>query len=286
MPLFSRPDGVPVADASPLRVLMPHLMPGRNGAAVYFEQQLRVEKTLAFLETLPEEDRPGFFHVVLCALIRTLAERPMLNRFVVGRRLYQRRNVELSFAVKKQFSDDGALTTVKVTFSGAETLAEVRRLAQSAVEEGRGARPTTSEKEMRLVTMLPRSLLRLVMWAQRALDYFNLLPATMIRSDPLYASAFLANLGSIGLDAPYHHLFEYGTVPIFIAIGRIQPAPVVEQVGCLAVRKVVGVRYTLDERIADGFYCARSLERFRTLVEDPTPLLAPGKPIAPGKSIA
>lgn len=280
MPLIPRPDGELVGDASPLRVLMPHLMPSRNGAAVWFEQQIVIEETLAFLESLPGAERPGFFHVVLCALVRTLAERPMLNRFVVGRRLYQRRGIELSFAVKKRFADDGALTTVKVPFTGAERLDEVRALASAAVGEGRGDRPTTSEKEMKVVTLLPRSVLRFVMWAQRALDYFNLLPAPMLRSDPLYASAFLANLGSIGLDAPYHHLFEYGTVPLFISIGRIQLAPVVDPDGSLAVRKVVAFRYTLDERIADGFYCARSLERFRELVQNPATLLESGKVIA------
>ncbi len=174
---------------------------------------------------------------------------------------------------------------MKVSFTGAETLPEVRARALAAVGEGRGDRPTTSEKEMDVVTRLPRSLLRFVMWAQRALDYFNLLPAAMIRSDPLYASAFLANLGSIGLDAPYHHLYEYGTVPVFVAIGRIHKAPVVDADGNLAVRRVVTVKYTLDERIADGFYCARSLERFRELVQAPAPLLEPGRFTA-GKALA
>jgi pyruvate/2-oxoglutarate dehydrogenase complex dihydrolipoamide acyltransferase (E2) component len=91
----------------------------------------------------------------------------------------------------------------------------------------------------------------------------------MVREDPLYASVFLANLGSIGLEAPFHHLYEYGTVPLFAVIGRISKEPIVDADGALAVGQVVHLRYTLDERIADGFYCARSLELLRELLEHP-----------------
>ncbi|MFN7134099.1 MAG: 2-oxo acid dehydrogenase subunit E2 [Myxococcales bacterium] len=274
MPLFRRGDGELVTGAPPLRVLMPHLMPGRNESAVYFAQQLRIAGTQAVLAArAPGSARVGFFHVLLAALVRTLSERPLLNRFVVGRRLYQRRGIALSFAVKKAMSDSGALTTVKVRFDGTERLEAVASRVEAAVQEGRGERPTQSEREMNLVTRLPQPVLRLAMWAQRVLDGCNLLPDALTRDDPLYASAFVANLGSVGLDAPWHHLYEYGTVPLFMVIGRTHRAPVVEADGQLAVAEVVEVKYTLDERIADGFYCARSLERFRELVEDPALLL-------------
>ena len=276
----SRFDGERVKDLSLLRRFIPYVMPGRNESAVYFEQQLRLSGALAYLKRAAEEQgrKVSFFHVVLAAVVRILAERPMMHRFVVGRRVYQRKHIDLSFAVKKQMSDDAPLTTVKVRFEPTDGLADVPGRVDAAINVGRGADRTTSEKEMRFIGRLPRFVIRLIMWGQRVLDYFNLLPSSMIRSDPLYASAFLANLGSVGVDAPFHHLYEYGTVPIFVAIGRIEDKPVVLPDGTVGVDKVVAVRYSFDERIADGYYCARSLERFKEYVENPELLL--GEPTA------
>jgi len=271
MGILERSDGVRVRGLSLLREFLPFVMPGRNESAVFFEQKLRVDGTLAYLSKRLERGLPrvSFFHVILAAVARVLAERSELHRFVVGRRLYQRREIELSFAVKKSMADEAAMTTVKVRFPPAVSLNDVPALVDTSIGEGRGREMTTSEKEMKVVGSLPRFLVRVVMWAQRVLDYWGLLPASMIRNDPLYASAFLANLGSIGVDAPFHHLYEYGTVPIFVAIGRVQDEPVVTREGTLAPGRMVMLRYTFDERIADGYYCARSLELFQRYIEEP-----------------
>ena len=115
MPLFSRPDGVPVKRPPTLRRFMPYLMPGRNEAVVYLDQTIRVDKTLAWLAAQADgPHRVVLFDLVLAALAQVLTERPHLNRFISGRRLYQRMDIALSFAVKKRFVDAGKLTTVKV----------------------------------------------------------------------------------------------------------------------------------------------------------------------------
>ncbi len=103
----------------------------------------------------------------------------------------------------------------------------------------------------------------------RWLDGRNLLPARLIAADPLYASAFLANLGSVGLDAAYHHLFEYGTIPIFVTMGRTRYVPRAHPDGSVRVLEVLPLRYTYDERIEDGFYAARALERLAAILEAP-----------------
>jgi hypothetical protein len=275
MLLFGRPDGTRVRDLPTLRVLMPHLMPGRNEAVVYFDQRLEVAETLRWAQAHDTK----LFTIVLAAMVRALGQRPRMNRFIVGRRTYQRRGIQISFAVKKELSDGGKMTTVKVDFEAADTLDTVERRVKAAIGVGRGERATKSEKEMNLVTLLPRSGLRLLMWAQRALDYVNLLPRSMIEADPLYASMMIANLGSVGLDAAYHHLFEYGTCPLFGVLGLVKKAPVVGPDGELVVRDVVDVRYSYDERIADGFYAARTLELFKSYVESPAQLVEPpGEP--------
>jgi len=111
------------------------------------------------------------------------------------------------------------------------------------------------------------------MSAQRVLDYFNLLPGSIIAADPLYASAILANLGSVGLDSAYHHLFEYGTAPIFVTMGRVKKAVVPGENDTAVVRDVVSLKYTFDERIADGLYCAKSLDLLKGFLEKPESLM-------------
>ncbi len=97
----------------------------------------------------------------------------------------------------------------------------------------------------------------------RWLDAHNLLPRMLIEGDPLYASVFVANLGSVGLDAAYHHLYEWGNCPIFAAVGRVRE----ESSANGETRKLVTVRYTFDERIEDGLYCARALGHLKNIVE-------------------
>jgi hypothetical protein len=278
-----RTDGDPIRDEAPVRQLMPYLMPTRNESVVYFEQVVDLSRTLPFLGQLgPSPDQSvtaaaalsgkqvNLFHLILAAVVRILCERPQLNRFVVGSRLYQRRHIELSFAIKKERSDRGELTTTKLRFTPEDSLSQIAEKCRAAVEGRRSGPPSQSEREVALITRLPGFLIRLLLYFQRLLDGWNLLPAALIEPDPLYASMFLANLGSIGLESAYHHLYEYGTVSLFLVVGRMEPktgAPAAPETTDAAQQ--VRFKFSFDERITDGYYCARSLERFRVLVEDP-----------------
>ena len=284
MPILRRPDGVYIRDLKPLRRMIPYIMPTRNEAIVYFEQRLDVTNTLAYVARRNEgleEKEISLFQVLLCGLVRTIGLRPKMNRFVVGRRLYQRNDIAMSFAVKKRMADDANMTTVKVVFDADDTVDQVAARVKEAVGVGRGRRKTTSEKEMSFFTRLPRFMLRFVMGAQKTLDYFNLLPAGMIRADPLYATMVVANLGSVGIDSAYHHLYEYGTVPLFATIGKVAREPMAMDDDSLAVRDVLRIRYSFDERITDGFYCARSLDLMKDYIRDPEQLETP--PVDPAE---
>lgn len=258
-----------------MRRMMPHLMPGRNESAVYFEELVDVTETLAYLE----RRRSGggakevtLFQIVLAALLRTFAERPDLNRFVVGRRLYQRNAIEFSFAIKRAMRDDAGLTTTKVTFDPSDDLDAVGAKMSRDIRAAKGGADSRSDVEMAVLTQLPRFLLRFLVACQRWLDYFGLLPWALVGPDPLYASLFIANLGSVGLDSAYHHLYEYGTCPFFAVLGRVKKAVLPGSDGIPIVRDVVSIKFTFDERITDGLYCARSLALFKSYVTDPARL--------------
>jgi hypothetical protein len=114
----------------------------------------------------------------------------------------------------------------------------------------------------------PPPLLRCAVGAARWLNGWNLLPYSMIEIDPLFATIFVANLGSLGLDACYHHNFEYGTCPFFAVMGRLVETPVVADGGEVQGRQVFELKYTYDERVEDGFYCVAGLERIRYFLEE------------------
>lgn len=276
MPLFSRPDGDPARDVGMVRRMMPFVMKGRNESAVYHEQVIDLRATLPFLaEWNRSHDRKlTLFHLVLMSLARVFHTRPGLNRFVSGGRIYQRRGCAISFAAKMSFDDDAPVVSLKLDMPAGEPLDAMLERFHDAVGGGRAGRQTTVDHEMKLALLLPPFLLRWALSLLRFLDDHNLLPAAMIASDPLYASAFAANLGSLGIDGTWHHLFEHGTIGVFAVVGVAGKTVEVGADGQPQVRDTVRIRYTFDERIHDGFYCARSLDLVREAVERPELLLA------------
>jgi pyruvate/2-oxoglutarate dehydrogenase complex dihydrolipoamide acyltransferase (E2) component len=283
MPPFARADGTPSPGLHPVRRIMPFLMPTRNGAFVLFEQQVAAAPVRRFLDGVNAERPPEraitIFHLVLRAIGLALTEFPRLNRFVAGSQLYDRRGIWLAFSAKQRLERDAPLFTAKIRFDASEPLAAMVERVHAVVGEGRSGRETATDREIRTFLHLPAPLLRLGVRVMRRLDAWGLLPADLTAGDPLYASAFVANLGSVGLDAAYHHLYEYGTIPIFVTIGRLHRAPVVREDGSVGSQEVFTLRYTYDERVEDGFYAARALERLQALLESPERLQEPPPPL-------
>ena len=275
MPIFSRSDGTLIKNESRVRRIMPYLMRGRNESAVYHEQtcDLTVARRLLRDYNRAHDQAATLFHVFLFAFGRLLHERPGLNRFVSGGRLYQRKKVELSFAAKKRMAEDAPLVTVKLEALAGEAFPAFVDRVVAAIRDGRSDEEKAVDVELKLALALPGPLLRMVMALLRGLDRMNLLPSFMTANDPMYASCFVANLGSIGLDRTFHHLYEYGTVSLFAAIGQPKKTLLVGRDGKPEVKDAIEARFTLDERINDGFYCAESLARLKRMIERPEALL-------------
>ena len=275
MPPFARPDGTP-SPVHPLRRIMPFLLPTKNGAFVLFEQHVNVAPAKEFLADVNAGRQPEravtLFHLVLRAIGKALAEYPRLNRFVAGSRIYDRRGIWLSFSAKQRLERDAPIFTAKIKFEPTEPLDALVERIRAALGEGRSGRETAVEREVNTFLRLPAPALRLGVRVVRRLDAWGVLPARFVDPDPLYASAFVANLGSVGLEAAYHHLFEYGTIPIFVTLGRVHRAPVVLADGSVGSRETFTLRYTYDERVEDGFYAARALERLQACLEEPAQL--------------
>jgi hypothetical protein len=258
-----------VREVSALRRFLPFVSPRRSEALVYFRQEIDVEAALELVEKLnaerPPEARVTLFHLVLRGIARVLDERPRLNRFVAGGKLWQRDGIWISFSAKKALNDAAPVTSVKLRFEPRESLDQLSARIVAALGVGRSEKKSTADVEMGLLLRLPVPVIRLAMRGARWLDGLGLLPRAMIDSDPLYASAFVANLGSVGLDAGYHHLWEHGNVSIFCVVGRIQARA--------DGRRAIELKWSYDERIEDGLYCAKSLELLKGHLAEPESLL-------------
>lgn len=270
MPLFRRHDGDLIRGAPAIRRIMPYLMRTRTESVVLHDSVYRMAAARSWLKAY-NRAHPGhatLFELFAYACGQALHARPELNRFVSGGRIYQRRGVQVSFVVKREMSDAGVDTTVKIDVLPAEPFAVfVARLIE-AVNAVR-SRDLAVDKEAALIIMLPGVLVRAVVAAARWLDAWNLYPRFMTAHDPMYASVFLANLGSAGISDAYHHLYEYGTVSIFGVMPAVRRTPFVEG-DQVVVREGLAVRWTFDERIHDAFYAARSLAIVQRILEDPT----------------
>lgn len=277
MPLIKRKDGVYLRKLPGFRKMFPFLMPTRTESVIFYSQKVRLRGALAWLDkaNAGREKRLSIFHVVLAASARTLALRPDANRFIAGRRIYQRRTIDLSFVVKRELTEGAAETTVKITIDPRATVFDVAEKVSGAVRSTRGTESSSDEKTTALLTSLPRSITRLVVQGARFLDYFNLLPASYIRGDSLYTSVYLANLGSIGLDAVFHHMFEWGNAAFFIVVGKRKKEPVADDRGEMAILDVLNMNISLDERITDGVNYAATIAMLTDLIENPQKLETP-----------
>jgi hypothetical protein len=276
----TRCDGTMIRDLPPFTLLMPYVMPTRTGSMIYFEQELDVTETVKRIKTINRElikrrEILTLFELVICAAVRAVALRPKVNRFISGNRFYQRNQIVFNFVAKKELSDQGEEVNVKIPFEPTETLGTVAEKVRRYVRKAVSDEGMANDEVVKTLVKFPHFVLKIVARALLWLDAHNLMPADMIESDPCFCSIFLTNVGSFGLDTPYHHLFERGNCPVFIAVGKVRSWNRLESDGSVSERKALNLKYSFDDRIADGTYMGRTLELMRHLIEMPEALETP-----------
>lgn len=277
MIFVDRPDARRVRGLHFFRALIPYVMGTRTGAAVWLSREVDVEPALAWLKERKDEDPStewSLFSLVLAAGVRTFALKPRLNDYVHRHAIYRRDRIVFSFIVKPNLSEASAETAAKVEFEPADDARSVARKVRDAVAAARAGKPGLAEPVMDVLHRVP-GLKGLGIGVYRLLDALNLAPNELLRADPLQASAVFANLGSIGLDAPVHHLYEWGSASVFVSVGRIAPRWVPGPDGKPVRRRHLGLTVSVDERIADGIYFAHAAALFQRLLRKPELLERP-----------
>lgn len=280
---YKRSDGTLVKDSKdPIGAIMPFIMRGRNESAVYLSKSYCIENMQQYIrEQRKLGRRITVFNIISATFLHTFLRRPQLNRFVAGRRLYQHNTFDILYVVKTTMTDEGIESIAKVNFDGDDSLEKVKDKMDHHISEIKGSEGKEDDKFIGLITKLPRFALRFLIWIGRVLDFHGIMPKSLLELIPLYSSVFISHLGSIGGDALFHHLYEFGTTSVFCTIGKVYLKPYrdiyTEEV---VWKKTIDLNLTIDERICDGYYMIKSLELFDSYIDNPALLeLTPNEAI-------
>lgn len=254
-----RNDGKRIKYEDVMMKMTPHFMKTRNDANNQIMHPVRVEDMDAWIVEKSEKEGIVFnyMHVVMATVVRLFAIRQRLNRFVVRGAVYQRNAITISITVKRSLRDEGPESTLKVDFTGEETIYEVKEKIDKAIADSIESDNST-QKVIQKLSFLPNWLLRGSVNLLRVLDGWGMLPKALINASPFHTSCYVTYLKSIKCDAIIHHIYNFGTTGIFVAIGKEKFVPVVDFEE-LKVGKVMNLGLNMDERFCDGFYFAKSL---------------------------
>ena len=263
-----------VREAPGLQTVMAHLMPGRVNNEAYLQETVDITELLQYIskknETHPEY-KTTVFHCLIFALAKMIHERPLMNRFIQGNRIYERNGISVSFICRRRFVDHSEEALMFFVPKEEDTLDTLSYKIAGEVHETRREEKATGGLDQVLdrFAKLPRILLMIIVSIVRFLDFWGLVPKALSDGDPNYSSCFLSNLGSVGCNAVYHHLNNYGTNSLFVTMGVIRKAEMINENGEKEIRDLVDLGIIVDERIGDGFYFARSLKLVKYLFRHP-----------------
>ena len=268
-----RTDGRRVRTLPPMSQVSPYIMVTRNTSATFFEDSFEISHVDRYIRQKRREGLTSFgiTHVLLACYVRAVCKYPGLNRFLAGQKVYSRGDdIQYCMTIKKEMTADSPDTVIKVHLNPRDTADDVYRKLQSAVEEVKNTPLDSSfDNTAGLLNLIPGVFLKFVVWLLKLLDYFGLLPRFLLEVSPFHGSLFFTSMGSLGIPPIYHHLYDFGNLPVFGAFGMKRRACEVTEDGSVVQRKYVDVKFTLDERIVDGFYYAAFFKHYKRILQHP-----------------
>lgn len=255
-------------------------MKRRCDALVYHAYELDVTNVVKYIRDYnakKPELRMKFFYVFSAALMRTIAMRPELNRFIASYRYWQRNELSMNFVVKEDFTDEAPETSNPLVFDPKMTLQDYAKIIDDYINKSRNlsGENNYTDETISFFMHFPVWVISLVVKIARLLDRRGKAPSALRDADGLHTSVFVANLGSIGImgGSPHHHLYEWGTTSLFVTIGGLQRKREFDDDGKLiSSKETIQVGCTVDERITSGFYFIKSMAYFQHLLDHPEEL--------------
>ncbi len=276
-----RKDGRRLRTLSPISMVSPYIMKTRAGAQNKVHYTLDIEKAEEYIRKKRQEGLKSFgvLHILVAAYIRTVSQRPAINRFISGQKIFARNDIETVMAIKMSMTLDAPDTMIKLSFSPDATADDVYHAFVNEIEANRGENAeeeSAFDKTARILRYIPGLFLKFTVSFLNFLDYFGLLPRFLTKVSPFHGSMVITSMGSLGIPPIYHHLYDFGNIPIFIAYGAKKKMIVPSRGTCEPeYKKFLDFTVTTDERICDGYYFASALKFLCHTLQNPETLDAP-----------
>ena len=274
-----RSDGKKIKNIDPIMKLSPHIMPHRNDAMVMSVYDIDCTGMDEYIFKRRKDGvRVNYMDVTVTAMMRVMASRPRLNRFIMNGRVFRRNDVQLAFTIKKALKDGADETTVKLTFKGTETLDDVKAMIdKEVIANSKVSAVNDTDKLAKLFTIVPNFMIKFMVGTVKFLDKHGMLPRSILNLSPFHTSVFLTNMKSIKMNYVLHHIYNFGTTSMFMSMGKEKYIPIVldAEEKTFGVKKIFQLGCTIDERICDGLYFGNSIREFQRLMENPSILDTP-----------
>ena len=268
-----RSDGKKIKTIDPVMKLVPHIMPTRNDAMVMCNYDIDCKGMDEYIFAKRKEGiHLTYMDLFIAALVRTIALRPKLNRFIMNGRVFKRNDIEIGFTIKKALLDTAEETTVKMTFGGTETLLQIHDVLQKEiVANSSTAASNDTDALAKILTVVPNGMIRFLVGVLKFFDKHGVLPKSVMKVSPFHASLFLTNMKSIKMNSVLHHIYNFGTVSIFLSMGKESYQPIVTDADAatFGIKKVMPIGAVIDERICDGLYFGNSFRELKKLLDNP-----------------
>ncbi len=266
-----RKDGRRVRTLHPMDYVSPYIMVERNDASNFFRDSFEVTKAEEFIKRKREEGLKdfGYTHLLIATYVRVVSQFPGINRFIGGQKIYARNEIVVNMMVKKKMATNEQGTAIKVKFEPADTVEDVYRKFQTAVDEVYTSEGSGFDTAAAVINRIPGLLKKFIVWLLKTMDYFDLLPRALTNVSPFHGSLFITSMGSLGIMPIYHHLYNFGNVPVFIAFGTKRKAYEVSRTGEVFKSLYIDLAVVTDERICDGFYFASAFRKFGYYMKHP-----------------
>ena len=268
-----RIDGRRIRTEPPMNQVSPYIMWTRGGSTNYFEESIEITNIERYIRQKRREGLTSFglMHILLASYCRTLCKYPALNRFIAGQKIYSRGNdIQFCLVVKKEMTSSSPETVIKVHLLPTDTAEDVYNKLNTEIEKVKNSPLDSSFDNLAHAFMLiPGLFLKFLVWVLRVLDYLGLLPKFLLELSPFHGSVFFTSMGSLGIPPIYHHLYDFGNLPVFCSFGCKRRALELEEDGSVVQRKYLDFKFAMDERIADGFYYASFFKHFKRILHHP-----------------
>ncbi len=278
-----RKDGRRVRTLEPITYVAPFIMPTRVGAMNYFQAAIPMTEMEKFIHKKRAEGKPGFsaMHVLVASYIRMLSQKPGLNRFLSGYRIYARHNIEIIMAVKKELKLDAPETMIKFVFKPDATVDDVYEQFTQKIEEFKNSSEEENifDKVVGLLGSFPRFLLKGAVDFLKFLDYFGWIPKFLTDLSPFHGTLVITSMASLGIPSIYHHLYNFGNVPVFISFSAVRKENEVDKDGNVNRVRYLDLNFSTDERICDGHYYSAAFHEIKKNLKNPELLERPPETI-------